>query len=64
MQSDLPYTDYTELITLQALNSANLGRVLHSIVTCAGIVDHISFQMRSSVIASMVAANSPFSVLL
>ena len=63
-QSDCPYTDHTKLITLQVLNGTNLGGILHSNVMCADIVDHISCQMRSSVIASMVAANSPFSVLI
>ena len=62
--SDRPYTDHAELIKLQALNGVNVGRVLHSNVTCTDIVNHISCEMRSALISSMIVAKSSCSVLI
>jgi Domain of unknown function (DUF4371) len=61
-QNDRPYLDYPELIDLQRLNGADVGRLLHSNVVCVDIVDHIASQMKSNIINEIVNSGAPFSV--
>ena len=63
-QNNRPYTDHSDLIELQELNDVKLGRVLHSNVICAEIIDHISCEMRRAVIKAMIAANAQCAVLI
>jgi len=44
-QSDRPYTDHPDLINLQQINGIDVGRVLHTNVTCK-IIEHIAALMR------------------
>jgi hypothetical protein len=37
-----PFVDHPELLDLQRLNGVDVGRVLHSNVVCADIIDHIA----------------------
>ena len=61
-QADRPYTDHPELIRLQQVNGLNLGRVLHSNVTCTDIVNHIATQMRRSLVDTITSKKSCMSV--
>ena len=63
-QSDTPYTDHPNLITLQQRNGINVGRVLRSNVTCEDITEHIAQEMRSNLIKNIIANKSHTSVLI
>lgn len=59
-----PFVDYEYDIELQQLNGLNMGRILHSDVTCASIVSHIAVEMRKKMLKLCLSSNSKFSVLL
>ncbi len=63
-KNDRPYTDHADLIELQELNGIDLGRILHSNVTCSDIVDHISDDMRKALIAKILETKSLISILI
>ena len=63
-QADRPYTDHPELIRLQQVNGLDLGRVLHSNVTCTDIVNHIATQMRQSLVDTITSKKCCMSVLI
>jgi len=63
-QSDRPYSDHPDLISLQQANGINLGRLLHSNVSCTDIIDHISSQMRHTLINKICANKFHISVLI
>lgn len=63
-KSDRPYTDHPKLIELQELNGLNLGRVLHSNVTCSDIIDHIASNMRKALIDKILQQKALISVLI
>ena len=59
-----PYTDHPELIDLQKLNCVKVGRILHSNVTCANIIDHISKKMQNKIMQKIIETKQPFSILI
>ena len=61
---DKPYTDHPDLVELQQLNGVNLGRVLHSNVTCTDIIDHIATQMRQSLVHYILQTKPHVSVVI
>ena len=61
---DRPYTDHPALIDLQRLNGLNMGRVLHSNVTCTDIVDFISLEMKHALIGSIKNTRPKMSILV
>jgi hypothetical protein len=63
-KSDRPYSDHPDLIDLQRLNGAKVGRVLHSRVTCVDIIEHVACEMRKKIVTCLVNAQIPFSVLV
>lgn len=63
-KKDRPYSDHPDLISLQEINGLNLGRILHSNVTCSDIIDHIADDMRKSLIDSILHSKRPFAVLI
>jgi len=48
-KNDRPYSDHSDLLDLQKLNGVKTGRVLHSNVVCADIIDHIAAEMKQSI---------------
>jgi hypothetical protein len=62
-KNDRPYSDHPALIELQELNGLNSGRVLHSNVICADIIDHISSEMRKNIVKHILHARPKISVL-
>lgn len=52
-----PFTDHTDLIELQKLNSLNVGRVLHSNIVCADIIEHVLYEMRRKLMCSICERN-------
>ena len=58
------YVDHSELIDLQLCNAVNVGRISHSNVVCADIVDHIADDLRSKLIKHIVESEPPISVLV
>ena len=59
-----PFTDLESNIDVQKLNGLNMGRILHSNVSCANIVKHIADEMRCKLIADIVEKQCPISVLI
>jgi len=41
-----PFADMAELVDLRALNGSEMGRVLHTDVSCAAVTVHIAAEMR------------------
>ena len=63
-QQDRPYTDHPQLLELQQLNGLDVGRVLHSNVVCADIVDHIANERRRSLVQEIVNKRPLTAVLI
>lgn len=63
-KADRPYTDHPELIELQKLNGVNVGRVLHSNVTCSDIIDHISKEMKLKLLNQILEKECKFAILI
>lgn len=59
-----PYSNYPGLIDLQMINGVNVGRVLHSNVTCADIVHFIAKEMRQALLASIRATRAKLTVIV
>jgi len=57
-KSNRPFADHPDLIDLQAANSANMGRMLHS------NAEHIAFKMREKLVKAIIDSKLPFSVLI
>lgn len=58
------FRDYESDILLQELNGLDMGRVLHSNVTCANIISHIAKNMKQKLLKQCIESDSKFSVLL
>ena len=63
-KSNRPYTDHPKLIDLQMLNGVNVGRVLHSNVTCTEIINFISSEMRRALLASIKQSRTKLTVIV
>jgi len=63
-KKERPFTDLPADVDLQQLNGLHMGRVLHSNMSCADIIDHISHEMRRKMVADIVRNNSKFSLLV
>jgi hypothetical protein len=61
---DRPYSDHPDLVNLQELNGVNLGRILHSNVSCTEIIDHIAGDMKASLTKTIVNMRRPIGVLI
>jgi hypothetical protein len=59
-----PFTDHTDLIDLQKLNGVKVGRVLHSNVICADIIEHISSEMKGKLMKYLIENKPPIAVLV
>ena len=59
-----PFVDLPQLVDLQVANGLDLGRILHSNVTCAKIIGHISSEMRTILCKNIILSNSKISVLI
>lgn len=59
-----PFVDLGYDVDLQILNGVDMGRTLHSNVTCANIADHIAHEMRQKLVANVCKANHKFSILI
>lgn len=59
-----PFVDLPEIVDLQTANDTDLGRILHSNVTCAKIINHIATHFRKGICRSIVASSSEISVLI
>jgi hypothetical protein len=59
-----PFLDFETEIDLQTLNGIEMGRILHSNVSCGNIAVHIGNQMRKLVCIAVVKAKSKFSILI
>jgi len=59
-----PFLDFETEIDLQILNGLNMGRILHSNVTCGKIAVHIGGQMHRHVCAGIFERKAKFSILM
>ena len=59
-----PFTDHPKLIDLQKANGVNVGRVLHSNVTCAEIIQFISKEMKGALMASILSTRPKHTILI
>ena len=59
-----PFVDFEADIELQQLNGCNMGRILHSDVTCANVTSHISVEIKRKLAKQCIESDSKFSVLL
>jgi len=65
-RNNRPYSDHPSLIDLQKLNGVNVGRVLHSNVICADIIDHIAKEMRTKLVKTITTTkpHPPIAILI
>lgn len=63
-KQDRPYSDHSDLITLQQLNGLDMDRILHSKTTCTDIIDHIASELRHNLLASLLSQKRCFAVLI
>lgn len=63
-KQDRPFTDHPDLIDLQKMNGVNVGRVLHSNVVCADIIQHIASDMRRSLTEEIIQNKPPIAILI
>jgi hypothetical protein len=61
---DRPFTDHPDLVDLQQQNGLSMGRVLHSNVICADIVDHVAHDMRKKLLDLVIKSKAVMSVLI
>jgi len=61
-----PFVDLETDVDLQdlVLNGLDMGRTLHSNVSCANITDHIADEMRVKVLSSIIKARHKFFILI
>lgn len=62
-KNNRPYTDFESMIDLQKANSCDLGRVLHSKTVCVDIIDHVSSQMKKSLLNKIIETRSKITVM-
>lgn len=63
-QNNRPFLDHSGLIDLQVLNGLQLGRMLHGNLSATNICDHIAREMRRKLVAAVINAKLPLSVLI
>ncbi len=63
-QNNRPFTDHSDLIDLQNLNGVKVGRVLHSNVVCADIIEHVSVEMKRKLLKYVCEKKPPIAVLV
>jgi len=63
-KKERPFTHLPADVDLQQLNRLNMGRVLHSNMSCADIIDHILHEMRHKMVADILRNNRKFSLLV
>ena len=59
-----PFLDFETDVELQQLNGIDMGRILHSDVSCANIISHIASDMKKELLKQCKSSNSKFSILL
>jgi hypothetical protein len=59
-----PFTDHPKLIDLQTLNGIDMGRTLHSNVTCSEIMSHIAKLMKQKIVDSIIHNRTKISLLV
>lgn len=59
-----PFTEHPELTDLQRANGVNIGRVLHSNVTCGDIIQFISKEMKGALMASIMSTRPKLTILI
>lgn len=59
-----PFSDFETEIELQRLNDVNMGRILHTNVSCANIATHIGSQMRKQVALKILNGKRKFAILI
>ncbi|XP_040069819.1 E3 SUMO-protein ligase KIAA1586-like [Ixodes scapularis] len=59
-----PFSDFSDEIDVQTANGVDLGRILHTNVSCASIVDHIGNEMQKSMCRALIEDGAKFSVLI
>ena len=59
-----PFTDIKHNVELQQLNGIELGRTLHSNVTCSNITDHIAEEMRQKTANYIIQNKCKVSILI
>ena len=59
-----PFIDFETEIELQELNGLDMGRILHSNVSCGDIARHICAEMRKTVCAAILSRNAKFAILM
>ncbi|KAL1481340.1 hypothetical protein MTO96_034542 [Rhipicephalus appendiculatus] len=59
-----PFSDFGDEIDVEIANGATLGRILHTNVSCASIIDHIGQEMRKKMCRAIIEGEGKFSVLI
>ena len=59
-----PFLDFAVEVELQKLNGLNMGRILHSNVSCANIARHIGYELRKQVTQKMADSKRKFAILI
>lgn len=59
-----PFNDFGDEIDVQIANGVALGRILHTNVSCASIIDHIGQEMRKKMCKTIIEGEGKFSVLI
>ncbi|CAI6372550.1 unnamed protein product [Macrosiphum euphorbiae] len=59
-----PYTDMPKLVDLQVNNGVDLGRILHTNVSCTQIIDHIASEMRIKLAKCIIENGTKLCILV
>ena len=59
-----PFLDFETEIDVQILNGIDMGRILHSNVSCSNIANHICAEMLKTVCAAIVERKAKFAILV
>lgn len=59
-----PFSDFEMEIELQRLNGLNMGRILHSRISCGNIARHIGSEMRKQVSLQILNCKQKFAILI
>ena len=60
----LSFSEYKNLINLQAVNGVDCGSVLYSGYSCANIIQHIATQMQNEIVHYIVTYKSKLSIMI
>lgn len=63
-KKERPFSDLPDDIDLQQLNGIDMGRILHTRLSCTNIITHVANEMRQKLVANIIVNEHKISVLI